>query len=97
VTARPTDVRFYVDADLLGLGKQLGTLRNDLTYPGDQGAEIHKRQRPPCPVSSPAVLDADWIPVVAEQGWLVITSDSRITENRPEITALHENNAKMVR
>lgn len=96
MTARPADVRFYVDADLLGLGKLLGTLRNDVTYPGDLGAEIHKRQRPPCPVSSPGVLDADWIPVVAERGWLIITRDSKIIENRAEITAVRENNAKMV-
>lgn len=96
MTARPADVRFYIDADLLGLGKLLGTLRNDVTYPGDQGAEIHKRQRPPCPVRGPRVLDADWIPVVAERGWLIITRDSKITENRAEITAIRENNAKMV-
>lgn len=96
MTARPADVRFYIDADLLGLGKLLGTLRNDVTYPGDQGAEIHKRQRPPCPVTSSAVLDADWIPVVAERGWLIITRDGRIIENRAEITAVRENNAKMV-
>jgi hypothetical protein len=37
VTARPAAVRFYIDADLLGLGKLLGTLRNDVTYPGDPG------------------------------------------------------------
>lgn len=68
MTARPADVRFYVDADLLGLGKLLST----------------------------GVLDADWIPVVAERGWLIITRDSKIIENRAEITAVRENNAKMV-
>ncbi len=96
MTTRPAAVRFYVDADLLGLGKLLGSLRNDTTYPGDPGAALHKRERPPCPISSPAVLDADWIPVVAERGWLIITRDSRIMENRAEITAIKENNARMV-
>jgi hypothetical protein len=96
VTARPASVRFYVDADLLGLGKLLGTLRNDITYPGDPGAEVHKRARPPCPITSPAVLDADWIPVIAEQGWLIVTRDSRIIENYAEITAVRASNAKMV-
>lgn len=42
------------------------------------------------------MLDADWIPVVAERGWLIITRDSRIIENRAEITAVRENSAKMV-
>jgi hypothetical protein len=33
-------VRFYVDADILGLGKLLGSLRNDVTYPGDPGTPV---------------------------------------------------------
>jgi hypothetical protein len=49
MTPRATPVRFYVDADVLGLGKLLAGLRNDPTHPGDPGAVIHKRQRPPCP------------------------------------------------
>lgn len=96
MTIRPADVRLYVDADLLGLGKLLGALRNDITYPGDQGEVIHKRARPPCPVTSTAVLDADWIPIVAERGWLIITRDSRIIENRAEFAAVRDNDAKMV-
>ena len=32
---RPAQVRIYLDADLLGLGKILAGLRNDVTYPGD--------------------------------------------------------------
>ena len=83
-------------ADILGLGKILGSLRGDVTYPGDPGAAIHKRQRPPCPVTSPAVLDPDWIPVVAARGWLIVTRDSKIIENLNEIAAVRENNAKMV-
>jgi hypothetical protein len=50
---RAAQVRIYVDADLLGLGKILAVLRNDMTYPGDPGAVIHKRQRAPCPITSP--------------------------------------------
>lgn len=38
---RPAQVRFYVDADLLGLGHALAALRNDVTYPGDPGKVIH--------------------------------------------------------
>lgn len=58
-------VRICVDADMLGLGKILASLRDDVTYPGDPGAVIHRRQRPPCPVTSPDVLDTDWIPEMA--------------------------------
>jgi hypothetical protein len=38
MSLRAAQVRFYVDADLLGLGKILGSLRNDVTYPGDPGS-----------------------------------------------------------
>ena len=92
---RAAQVRFYIDADILGLGKILGGLRNDVTYPGDPGAVVHKRHRPPCPIASPDVLDTDWIPEVAASGWLIVTRDSMITQNPNEITAIRENNAKM--
>jgi PIN like domain len=96
VTDRTAQVRFYVDADIRGLGLILAGLRNDLTYPADPGVLIHKRQRLPCPIASTDVLDEDWIPVVAARGWLIITRDSKITENRNEINAVRENGAKMV-
>jgi hypothetical protein len=53
MSPRVAQVRFYVDADVLGLGKILAGLRNDVTYPGDPGAVIHKRQRAPCPITNP--------------------------------------------
>ncbi len=46
MSARAAHVRFYVDADIRGLGLILGDLRNDVTYPADPGALIHKRLRP---------------------------------------------------
>jgi PIN like domain len=96
VTRREAEVRIYVDADIMGLGLILAGLRNDVTYPGDPGAEIHKRQRPACPITNAAVLDVDWIPAVARREWLIVTRDSAIIENRNEIAAVRENNAKMV-
>jgi 3-methyladenine DNA glycosylase Tag len=42
------------------------------------------------------VLDTDWIPDVAARGWLIVTRDSMIIQNRNEIAAIRENNAKMV-
>jgi hypothetical protein len=96
VIDRTAQVRFYVDADIRGLGLILGALRNDLTYPADPGAIIYKRKRPECPITSTDVLDEEWIPVVAVRGWLIITRDSKIIENRNEINAIRENGAKMV-
>jgi hypothetical protein len=91
MTPRAAQVRFYVDADVLGLGKLLADLRNDLT-----GRPAPSPALTSCPITSPDVLDTDWIPQVAARGWLIITRDSMITQNRNEITAVRENNAKMV-
>jgi hypothetical protein len=93
---RPAEVRFYLDADLLGLAKVLARLRPDVTYPGDPGAVVHKRQRSPCPVCSPAIKDSVWIPQVAGLGWLIITRDSAIQRYRAELAAVRENSARMV-
>lgn len=61
---KPATVRYYFDADILGLGKVVAGLRPDATYPGDPGDVIHKSQRPPCAVASTDVDDVDWIPYV---------------------------------
>ena len=94
--AKPATVRFYFDADVLGLAKAVVRLRSDSTYPGDPGGVVHKRQRPPCPITSAAVLDRDWIPEVARQGWVIITRDRHIRDHRAEIGAVREHRAKMV-
>jgi hypothetical protein len=96
VRPKPADVRFYIDADVRGLGLIIGALRSDVTYPGDLGAEIHRRKRAPCPITTPDVLDTDWIPEVARRGWLIVTRDSKIIDNRAEIAAVREHGAKMV-
>jgi hypothetical protein len=82
VTPREAVVRFYIDADILGLAKVLADLRNDITR-GDPGTVIYKRRRPACPITSPEVLDPDWIPEVASRGWLIVTRDSKIITNHP--------------
>lgn len=93
---KPAEVRYYLDADLLGLARVLAGLRPDITYPGDPGAVIHKRHRPPCPIASPSVKDTVWIPEVARQGWLIITRDRHIQEHRLEIAAVRDHAAKMI-
>lgn len=93
---KPAEVRFYIDADLLGLAHVLSTLRPDITYPGDPGGTVHKRERPPCPIAGPEVKDPIWIPEVARRSWLIITRDRHIQEHRLEIEAVRVNGAKMV-
>jgi hypothetical protein len=92
---KPATVRFYFDADILGLAKVVAALRSDVTYPGDPGAVIHKRKREPCTIQ-PGVDDVEWLPYVARQGWLIVTRDSNIQENRAEIDAVLAHGAKMV-
>ena len=93
---RPATVRFYFDADVLGVAKVIAALRPDVTYPGDLGAEINRRSRPPCPVTSPATKDPIWIPQVADLGWLIITRDRHIQRYPAEIAAVREHGAKML-
>jgi hypothetical protein len=93
---KPALVRFYFDADVLGLAKILVQVRADVTYPGDPGGTLHRRTRPACPITTTAVKDDVWIPQVASLGWLIITRDSRITKSRAEISAVRDSGARMV-
>jgi hypothetical protein len=93
---RPAEVRFYIDADLLGLAHVLVRVRHDVTYPGDPGGVVHKRSRPQCLVTSVATDDDVWIPEVTANGWLIITRDSKIQVRRREIQAVLEHGARMV-
>ena len=65
--AKPATVRFYFDADVLGLAKVLASLCSDITYPGDPGGVVHKRERPACSVTSRSMLDTEWLPEVARE------------------------------
>jgi hypothetical protein len=53
IEPRPATIRFYFDADVLGVAKVVAALRHDVTYPGDPGTTIHRRIRPACPVTTP--------------------------------------------
>jgi PIN like domain len=92
---KPAIIRFYFDADILGLAKVVAPLRSDFTYPGDEGTVVHKRKREPCPIQ-PGVDDVDWLPYVAGRGWRIVTRDANIRDNKAEIAAVREHGAKMV-
>jgi hypothetical protein len=81
---------------MLGLGKLLASLRPDVTYPGDLGAVVHRRARPPCAVSSPRAKDTEWIPIVSRQGLLVLTRDRHIQQHAAELEAVKAVNGWMV-
>lgn len=93
---KSAEVRFYVDADLLGLAKVLTQVRSDVTYPGDPGGDLHRSRRPPCPIEDPGVKDPVWIPQVAALSWVIITRDSAIQGHARETAAVYENGARMV-
>lgn len=93
---KPATVRFYFDADILGLAKVVGALRPDVTYPGDAGAQIHGRARPPCAITTADTPDTDWIPYTAASGMLAITRDGRIRQRVAEIDAVIEREARLV-
>ncbi len=93
---REAKVRFYVDADILGLAKILTQLRADITYPGDPGGMARKRTRPACPITTPATKDHIWIPKTTAMGWLIVTRDSAIQRHRAEVGAVREHGARMV-
>lgn len=91
----PATVRFYIDADILGLAKVLVQVRPDVTYPGDPGGVVNKKRRLPCLIT-PQTIDREWIPEVAERGWVIITRDSAIQGSTREVAAVHEHGARMV-
>lgn len=88
-------VRYYVDADTLGLAKIMAALRWDVTFPGDGGGTVKRHSRPPCPIASVDIDDDEWIPVVAANDWAIITRDARISRRPAEIAAVEQAGAKM--
>jgi hypothetical protein len=96
-SAKPTTIRFYVDADVLGLAKILVQMRPDVTYPGDPGGAVKGRRiRPACPITDPGTPDPVWIQETARRQWLIITRDRRIQDHPAEIEAVRVSGARMV-
>lgn len=48
------------------------------------------------PIVTPHAKDTEWIPIVAQNRWMIITRDRHIRENRREITAVRDSGARMV-
>lgn len=88
-------VRYYFDADILGLAKKVSQLRPDVTFPGDPGGDVHKKRRGPCPIADTATADRVWIPDVALKGWIIITRDKKIRARVAERQAVVEYEARI--
>jgi hypothetical protein len=80
------DVRFFVDADLLGVGKALAVVRKDVVHPG------HRR----CPEIRPETPDSVWLPIVGEAGWIAISRDKRIRYNPVENRLLQQHGVRAI-
>jgi hypothetical protein len=93
---RKAEVRFYFDADILGLAKVICALRSDSTFPGDQGATIHKRKRPACIIPDPNWKDWQWIPPVAQQGWFAVSRDNDILDHLSLLQLIQEHGLRFV-
>lgn len=92
---KDANVKFFVDEDTLGLAHLLTKIRPDVTFPGDPGGVTFKRQRPPCEIVR-GTKDVDWIPDVANKGWLVLTRDKNISKRTAEKKAVETAGAKLV-
>lgn len=92
----PAEVRFYVDSDLGKAAKMLAELRSDVTYAGAKLRVLRGVETPACLVTDRGMPDEEWIPIVARQGWVILTRDGRIQSRLRELQAVHDHGAKLV-
>ena len=62
-------IRFVVDENLLRVGRMLAGLRADIACFGSE---------PVADLLPVGILDSQWIPLVGQHGWVVITNDGRV-------------------
>src|SRR4051794_22002835 len=80
------EARYFVDENVIGLGRALAEARDDVVHPGH--ADL-----PEVPL---ATLDPDWIPVVAELELVVLTRDRRLRYKPGERLLLLESGLRVV-
>ena len=78
-------IRFFFDESSLGLGRCLALARSDVVYPG----------HPRCQVKA-GDDDVEWLPVVAEQKWVVILRDKRVRRRPNERNELAHHNLRLL-
>lgn len=87
VRVRDSDepIQFFFDESITGLGRCLAVARSDVVYP----------KHPRCPVN-PGDEDVEWLPVVAEQEWIVVLRDNRIRWRQHERKELARHNLRIL-
>lgn len=86
--ALPSDPAFFMDENLLGMGKLLMRAgRHDVVYPGH--ADL-----PEVPLGTP---DLEWMPTVATRGLVVMTRERRIRTRPVELAAYRDHGIRSVR
>lgn len=70
--------RYFVDENMLSIGKALAAVREDVVYPG----------HPSCPTIPRRTPDLDWLPIVGTNDWVVLMRDKRIRYRPAERKAL---------
>lgn len=73
----------------------LASIRTDVTYPGFAGERRYGRELPPCPITATDTDDEVWIPIVAREGWTILTRDQAIQNRTAEKDAVLRHGAKM--
>lgn len=92
----PRRAEWYCDANAIGLGKQLASLRLPVTYPGDSGKRTSLRDHlPESPIQDSGMADELWIPIVTRAGLAVITRDNKILRRTSELNAVHAAGARL--
>lgn len=81
------DVRYVVDENLLSLGNGMVALRRDTA----------RFSRPPVDQLLPrGITDPEWIPIVGEHGWVIITNDRRLRTRPAEATLAIAHKLKVI-
>ncbi|UUO03851.1 hypothetical protein M4D79_14115 [Mycolicibacterium novocastrense] len=93
---KQADVKFYFDADILGLAHIVCALRPDCTYPGDPGRKIKRQFRDECVVRDQRAKDREWIPLVGRQRWVAITRDRDIQSHLSLLQLVKEYGLRLV-
>lgn len=75
---------WFIDENLIGVGKALRYVRPDVVYPG----------HPSLPCIELGTSDSAWLPKVGRLGLGVITRDTRINRRKEEITKMVTHSVK---
>jgi hypothetical protein len=81
-----SDLRYFVDESLMGLGKALAIARRDVVHPG----------HPLIPEVPVGALDTDWIPAVARRDLVAICRDRRIRTKSGELAILRASSCPLI-